>query len=119
VATPTPTRVLVVDDDAGIRESLRQVLQDAGYEVVEAADGRQALGMLTPRPALLLVDLMMPELDGWELLDELARTAPLAEIPVCVLSAIASHAPPNAKAVLQKPVDLDALLETVERLTQK
>jgi CheY-like chemotaxis protein len=110
--------VLVVDDDAGIRESLRQVLQDAGYEVVEAADGRQALGMLTPRPALMLVDLMMPELDGWELLDELARTAPLAEIPVCVLSAIASHAPPNAKAVLQKPVDLDELLETVERLTK-
>ena len=53
--------------------------------------------MLTPRPALLLVDSTTPELDGWELLDELARTAPLAEIPVCVLSAIASHAPPNAR----------------------
>ena len=109
-------RILVIDDDAGIRESLRDVLEDAGYEVVVAGDGRQALGMMSPRPDVMLVDLMMPELDGWELLDELARTAPLADIPVCVLSAIASHAPPNAKAVLQKPVNLDDLLATVERL---
>ena len=109
-------RILVIDDDAGIRESLCEVLEDAGYEVVSAADGRQALGMMNPRPDVMLVDLMMPELDGWELLDELARTAPLADIPVCVLSAIASHAPPNAKAVLQKPVNLDDLLATVERL---
>jgi len=113
------SRVLVVDDDEAIRESLRDALSDAGYDVAVAADGRQALGMLTPRPALLLVDLMMPELDGWELMDELARTAPLADIPVCVLSAIASHAPPQAAAVLQKPVDLEMLLETVERLTKK
>ncbi len=112
-------RVLVIDDDEAIRESLRDVLADAGYEVTVAADGRQALGMMNPRPALLLVDLMMPELDGWELMDELARTAPLADIPVCVLSAIATHAPPNAAAVLQKPVDLDKLLDTVERLTKK
>lgn len=110
--------MLVVDDDAGIRESLEEVLRDAGYEVAVAADGRQALGMLSPRPALLLVDLMMPELDGWELIDELTRTAPLADIPVCVLSAIASHAPPKASAVLTKPVDLDELLATVERLTK-
>jgi CheY-like chemotaxis protein len=113
------TRVLVIDDDEAIRESLRDVLVDAGYDVTVAADGRQALDMMNPRPALLLVDLMMPELDGWELMDELARTAPLADIPVCVLSAIASHAPPNAAAVLQKPVDLDQLLDTVERLTKK
>ena len=113
------TRVLVIDDDDAIRESLRDVLADAGYEVAVAADGRQALGLMSPRPALLLVDLMMPELDGWALMDELARTAPLADIPVCVLSAIASHAPPQAAAVLQKPVDLEMLLETVERLTKK
>lgn len=111
-----PHRILVVDDDAAIREALRIVLEDAGYEVAEAADGREALLRLTPRPALLVVDLMMPELDGWELIGELARTAPLADIPICVLSAIATHAPPEARAVLQKPIDLDALLATVERL---
>ena len=109
-------RILVVDDDSAIRDSLRMVLAEAGYDVAVAADGREALGMLSPRPALLLVDLMMPELDGWELIDELKRTAPLADIPVCVLSAISSHAPPRASAVLQKPVALEVLLATVERL---
>jgi two-component system chemotaxis response regulator CheY len=114
-----PARILVVDDDTAIRESLRDVLADAGYDVVAAADGRQALGMMTPRPSLMLVDLMMPELDGWELIDELQRTAPLADIPICVLSAMTSHAPPKVSAVLSKPVDLDRLLETVERLLQQ
>jgi len=109
-------RILVVDDDDAIRDALRIALEDAGYEVIVAVDGRQALARLQPRPALLIVDLMMPELDGWELIGELARTAPLADIPVCVLSAIATHAPPEARAVLRKPVDLDELLATVERL---
>ena len=108
----------MVDDDADIRESLRDVLVDAGYEVDVAKDGREALGMMSPRPALLIVDLMMPELDGWELLDELKRTAPLADIPVCVLSAMATHAPPFASATLRKPVALDHLLATVERLLE-
>ena len=109
-------RILVIDDDAAIRDSLRDVLEDAGYEVTLARDGREALARMSPRPSLLLVDLMMPELDGWELIDELQRTAPLADIPVCVLTAIASHAPPKANAVLQKPIDLDTLLDTVARL---
>ncbi len=109
-------RILVIDDDAAIRESLRDVLGDAGYEVTLAKDGREALAMMSPRPDLLLVDLMMPELDGWELIDELQRTAPLADIPVCVLTAISSHAPPKANAVLQKPIALDTLLDTVARL---
>lgn len=112
-------RILVVDDDAAIRESLRDVLADAGYDVVIAGDGREALAMLSPRPALIIVDLMMPELDGWELIDEMQRTAPLADIPVCVLSAIASHAPPKASAILQKPIDLDELLAAVEKLAKR
>lgn len=109
-------RILVVDDDSAIRESLREVLADEGYDVVVAADGRQALAKMTPRPALILADLMMPELDGWELIDELQRTAPLADIPVCVLSAIPTHAPPKATAVLRKPIDLGELLATVAKL---
>ena len=94
------------------------MLADAGYDVVIARDGKEALASLSPRPALIVVDLMMPELDGWELIDEMQRTAPLADIPVCVLSAIASHAPPKASAILQKPIDLDDLLNTVEKLTK-
>lgn len=111
-------RILVVDDDAAIRDALSGALRDAGYDVAVAADGRQALALLTPRPALMIVDLMMPELDGWELIDELQRAAPLADVPICVLSAIVSHAPPSVSAVLGKPVDLDRLLATIERLTK-
>ncbi len=108
----------MIDDDAAIRDSLADVLGDAGYDVAVARDGKEALAMLTPRPALVVVDLMMPELDGWELIAELQRTAPLADIPICVLTALASHAPPTVSAVLRKPVDLDTLLETVARLVR-
>jgi CheY-like chemotaxis protein len=113
-------RIVVVDDDSAIREALCDVLGDAGYDCVAVNNGREAMHALTPRPALLIVDLMMPELDGWELIGELQRTAPLASIPVCVMSAIAStHAPPKVAAVLPKPVALEKLLETVEKLIGK
>ena len=113
-------RIVVVDDDAAIREALCGVLGDAGYECVAFGNGRDAMHALQPRPALFIVDLMMPELDGWELIGELQRTAPLADIPVCVLSAIAkTHAPPKVSAVLPKPVSLEKLLDTVESLIGK
>src|SRR2546430_8132643 len=108
------TRIVVVDDDSAIREALCDVLGDAGYEVVAVSNGAEAMHALMPRPALFIVDLMMPELDGWELIGELQRTAPLAEIPICVMSAIASsHSPPKVAAVLPKPVALERLLDTV------
>ncbi|MDB4965590.1 MAG: response regulator [Myxococcales bacterium] len=112
-----PARIVVVDDDSAICEALCDVLGDAGYDVVAFANGREAMGALTPRPALFIIDLMMPELDGWELIDELKRTAPLADIPICVMSAIGNtHSPPKVAAVLPKPVALDTLLETVATL---
>jgi CheY-like chemotaxis protein len=112
-----PPRIVVVDDDPAILDALCDVLGEAGYEVAGALDGRAALKLVSPRPQLFVIDLMMPELDGWELISELQRTAPLAGIPICVLSAITSHAPPpDVAAVLRKPVSLDDLLETVNKL---
>ncbi|HET6468417.1 MAG TPA: response regulator [Geminicoccaceae bacterium] len=84
---PTP-RVLVVDDDAPTRERLRQILQEEGWEVDAAAQGRAALARLAlVMPDVVLLDLMMPEMDGFEFLDELRRTHPGTAPAVIVLTA--------------------------------
>jgi CheY-like chemotaxis protein len=110
-------RVLIVDDDADIREALEEVLSESGYTVAAASDGAIALSkMKQKRPALVLLDLMMPNVDGWRVMDEMHRDPSLREIPVCVLSAFADLAPPSADTVLAKPIKVLPLLETVERL---
>jgi CheY-like chemotaxis protein len=87
--TPDCNRVLIVEDDAGARESLRRVLQKEGWTSAEAANGREALEAiaLSP-PALILLDLMMPEMDGFEFLENLRTLPAAAEIPVVVLTAM-------------------------------
>src|SRR3954470_12387725 len=83
-------RVLVVDDDPDIRESVRLVLEDEGYEVEEAADGAAALALLraaTTRPDVILLDLMMPVMNGWQFRAAQLADDDLADIPVIVLSA--------------------------------
>jgi adenylate cyclase len=81
--------VLVVEDDAGAREMIRQTIEKMGLPVSEAVDGRQALAWLTdhPTPAMILLDLIMPEMDGFEVLDALAAHAKWREIPVIVITA--------------------------------
>lgn len=114
--------VLVVDDDTDIREVIGETLEDAGYRVRSAANGREALSELDDvvtendedRPCLILLDMMMPEMNGWEFLDRRSRDPRLHDIPVVVVSASAV-APEHAEGFMRKPVDLDGLLETVER----
>src|SRR5687768_12107285 len=82
--------VMVVDDDADIREAVADVLSDEGYPVELASNGREALNVLSAgafRPNLILLDLMMPELDGWGLMAELEKRPELSAIPVVVFSA--------------------------------
>jgi CheY-like chemotaxis protein len=114
-----PTRpVLVVDDDPDIRETLRFVLEDAGYPVYAAENGREALEVLASAdqlPGLILLDLMMPVMSGDELLKALKAVKALAQIPVTVVTASGAPMPPLASGLLQKPVDLDALLRMVAR----
>jgi len=116
----THPRVLVIEDDAMIRNSLLEVLEEHGYEPVGAVHGRDALAKLdapAPLPNLILLDLMMPVMDGWTFRQaQLARPA-LAAIPVVVLSAYQARLAPDQEmevaAFLQKPIHLRQLLEVI------
>jgi CheY-like chemotaxis protein len=113
-----PRPVLVVDDDPDIRETLRFVLEDAGYRVYVAENGQDALEVLSsaePLPGLILLDLMMPIMSGDEMLKALKRVHALAEIPVTIVTASGAPMPPLASGLLKKPVDLDLLLRVVAR----
>lgn len=113
--------VLVVDDDQDVRETIIDVLAHAGYEALGAGNGRAALDLLRAgmRPALVLLDLMMPVMTGAEFRDEQLADPTLAAIPVVVFSADArveeksANLSPNA--ILTKPIQLRALLEVVQR----
>ena len=112
-----PPLVLVVEDDHDTRVLLRATLETAGFTVVTAANGRDAilrLAELPSPPRLLLLDLQMPVMDGWELLVTLRRDSRWARIPVGVQSAnVDVTLPDGVSFVLAKPVDVDALLAFV------
>ena len=113
--------VCVVDDDPDLRDALRLVLELRGYAVEEAEDGEAALTLLRERPqcCLVLLDLMMPGMNGWEFRKAQRQAPELASIPVLVLSAIRDLPQQadeiEAVACLSKPVDIDHLLEVVGR----
>ncbi len=107
--------ILVVDDDDDIRDALVGLLRDAGHPVVEAMDGRQALELArTTLPRVILLDLMMPVMDGYEFLAERAKHVALAEIRVVVITASGMRSVPGANRVLHKPFNVDALLDAVK-----
>jgi diguanylate cyclase (GGDEF)-like protein len=113
--------LLVVEDDEDMREALRLTLQSAGYDVQSAENGQDALGQLRegPPPDLILLDLMLPVMSGWEFRDHQRRDPTLATIPVVVVSAAGdlrqSAAGLGAAAYLQKPVPTDELLAVVRQ----
>jgi CheY-like chemotaxis protein len=117
MATSSHKRILVIDDDSDIRETLADVLSSAGYEVTTAANGREGLDRLRGSAHdLVVLDLMMPVMTGWEFRGEQLRDASIAEVPVIVISAARSPKPIEASATLPKPFDLQELLDLAERL---
>jgi DNA-binding response OmpR family regulator len=113
--------VLVVDDDPDILQTLALCLSTEGYRVLMAANGRQALDLLPmEKPACILLDLMMPVMDGWQFVGEL-ETRGWRKTPLLILSAdraVQGHAQKlKAEAYLAKPFDLDELLGKVSQLT--
>lgn len=109
--------ILVVDDDEAIRMAVGQALREAGYQVATANNGSQALSWLRSheeRPCVILLDLMMPVMDGRAFREAQLQDPALAEVPVVVLTA-AGHksAIRGAQTCLAKPIRLDALLNAV------
>lgn len=115
----TAPSVLVVEDDDDIRASLVEFLDDHGYRARGAANGREGLTLLSDgaRPGVIILDLMMPVMDGWAFRAELRRLPDLAGVPVVVISAYASLDRRveglDLAGCLAKPIDLKALLNVV------
>jgi CheY-like chemotaxis protein len=119
----TPARILVVDDDTAMRQTIVELLQEEGYTVTSASNGAEALARLEEgaEPSLILLDLTMPIMDGWSFREAQQSDPRLARIPTVVVSA--SHSADaktlerlSADAFLAKPFNLDRLIDTVERL---
>ncbi len=113
-------KVMVVDDDDAILDVIRDILEDEGYRVATATNGREALDRLRgddTRPSLILLDLMMPVMDGWAFRSEQARDPELESIPVVVLSAdanVRSKADTlQVSGYLRKPVGMQELLDVL------
>jgi CheY-like chemotaxis protein len=115
-------RILVVDDEGGVRSVIRRVLETRGHTVVEAGDGRTALALQAQEPVdLVITDLFMPDVDGLEVVRELRVRGP--DVPVLVLSGgdttgkmdlLQVAEAMGAKRVLSKPFEVDELLKEVE-----
>jgi CheY-like chemotaxis protein len=123
---PCQRRLLLVEDDTDVREAILEVLEDNGYEAMPACNGQDALARLHaahPKPCVILLDIMMPVMDGWGFRAAQERDPELRSIPVVVLTAHASAAETakemHAAGFLRKPVRLETLLATVERFCDR
>lgn len=112
--------VLVVDDESGILESLEEVLGDEGFSVTIARNGKDALAKVaSQRPDLVLLDYMMPVMDGRETLRALRNEPATRDLPVIMMSALPRKSLPAdcvPDAFLRKPFEIDALLRELSRL---
>lgn len=120
---PAPNNpVLIVEDDADLREMMAQLLSLEGYQTVSVSNGREALDYLQQRgkPNLILLDLMMPVMDGWEFRRRQSADPALAQVPVVILSALDPHRTTgvSADAFLKKPLNFDHLIELVRSYCQ-
>jgi two-component system, chemotaxis family, chemotaxis protein CheY len=114
--------ILVVEDDPDFGEAVCEILAISGYPAAHAGDGIAALQMLRTGelPDLILLDLMMPRMDGWEFREALLRNRKLKDIPVIVFSAVTEIAKPiKADRLLRKPVAPEALLSAIPPLLRR
>ena len=113
--------ILIIDDEADIRWLISELLVDEGYTVAQAANGRDALTYLQaadPLPCVIILDLMMPVMNGWDFLQVRQQDPLLAPIPIVIVSAARTAINVSALGVqgaLDKPFDMDRLLATVQR----
>lgn len=124
-STESRGEVLIVEDDTDLRQALSQVLAEEGYRVGGAEHGLHALEQLREgrRPCLILLDLTMPVMNGWQFREEQRQDPDLASIPVVVISAGANLSeqvvPLGIQDYIRKPIQLGQLLATVQRYCQE
>jgi CheY-like chemotaxis protein len=108
---------LIVDDDIDFREALAEVLTAEGYRAVEAVNGYDAITVLNAlKPDVILIDLMMPVMNGWSLFAAIEARQELQNVPVVFLSAVSHMAPGGGSLVLKKPLNLPELWTLLDGL---
>lgn len=111
--------ILVVEDDPGIRETLKMAIEYEGYSVATAVNGKEALSLLNQaeRPCVIFLDLMMPEMDGFTFVKELERLNPGVKYPIVLLTAVSEKALEISEKyeLLKKPVSIDQILRMVQK----
>ena len=116
---PSQKSILIVDDDSDIRDILAEVLQHEGYNVLKARNGEEGLKFLESNaPSLILLDLMMPVMDGWTFKEIIDSQAATSKIPVVVLSASGKSDPAQrlgSHQRLSKPINIDTLIDVVKK----
>ncbi len=116
----TKHTVIIIEDEPAIREMMQQILENAGYEVSTAAEGAAGLAQLrasTLKPCVILLDIMMPGVNGWDFLDAQRGDPSISHIPVVICSAYRESAKAiHPAAFLEKPVQKEALLSAVKSL---
>ena len=112
--------ILVVDDNAHALQAMSKLLEFEGFSVLTARNGLDALNKMRTADhiSLVLLDLWMPVMDGWEFLRRKRGDVDIAEIPVVVLSAVPPVSLDGARTVLKKPVDIEPLISAVRRFSQ-
>jgi CheY-like chemotaxis protein len=115
--TAATKTIVVVDDEETICETLKDVFEEEGYAVEVANNGVDALALLRamkPKPGMVILDLLMPRMDGNAVYAAMKADPTLVDIPVVISTSDPSHAP-SGVLIMRKPVDLDLLLDTVRK----
>jgi two-component system, chemotaxis family, chemotaxis protein CheY len=108
-------KLLIIEDDDGARAALGDIFDYEGYPVATCCNGQEALDYLhtRPLPLLILLDLQMPVMNGWQFCREKMKDAELAAVPVVVITAFQSPRDLDVDAVVQKPIDIERLMKLV------
>jgi CheY-like chemotaxis protein len=109
--------VLIIEDDREIRDTLADVFEVDGYDVTHASNGLEGLAQARQQhPDVIVLDLMMPVMDGWQFREEQKRDPSIADVPVVVVSAFRDVGEMDVAAFIPKPCNIDELLETAHRV---
>lgn len=110
--------ILIIEDNKELQSSLKTILESEGYKIVTADNGKEGIELLRkiPTPCMILLDLMMPIMNGWEFVDIVSKDIILSNIPITVISAFGdTKGTPKTNDYIPKPIDLDALFRTVRK----